>query len=165
MRLLVWHGRLQAVQALLATLCILTILSIAYFVLVLIEGCLSGDAHIFGPRLWASFHIGLLAAHGALWIAYLIESPVLLQITLAGSSSPYADLFHYYRMLVIMLVTSFFLSGGILIPSAFLPSFTEHRFKDYLFIFSLGWVPMSVPLLANLVQLCRLWSKLEEQPE
>jgi len=66
-------------------------------------------------------------------------------------------------MLMIMLVTSFFLSAGFILPAAYVVSFSEERFKEYLSGFPLAWISMLIPLLANLVQLCRLWSKLEEK--
>lgn len=163
MRILVRPGCMAAIQAMLSVLTLLTILSIAYFVLALIDaGCLDEDARIFSRHIWAWFHVGILAASGALYIAYLAEAGVLQQVTLASAPDrAYNDLYHYYRMLVHSLVISFLLSGAFIIPAAFIKSFDEERFKQYLEGFPLGWIPMFVPLLFNLVQVCRLWSKLE----
>jgi hypothetical protein len=160
---------MPAIQGMLASIVVLSIICVAYFVLSLIDGCaLGGSETVFGKQLWAWLHVGVLGACGVLYIVYLAEAPVLRNVSIVSDSSPsspprpYYDLFDYYRMLVLMLVVSFFLSAGFILPAAFVVSFTEERFKEYLSGFPLAWIPMLIPLLANLFQLCRLWSKLEE---
>jgi len=76
--LLVSRGSSGTVRGMLSAVVALGLLSVAYFVVALIDGCaLSASETVFGKHVWAGLHMGMLGACGILFVVYLVEAHVL----------------------------------------------------------------------------------------